>query len=617
MTDSYDNLECMALNHLIEMNYEFRTFDGSCNNVKNPSYGKSNKPFLRKVPALYNNLDGCSLNDLNGDRPNPRDVSNTLFSQTTSCPNSKCLSNIFWLWGQFINNTIIMTATTDECKNIEVDSTDILAPYIPFKRSESIPNSENCDCDNPRQQINRLSPFIDVSSIYGDTPARNACVREFCGGRLKMDCEGLPPLNNLTTKNNENIGLLSLHVLFVREHNYWAYQICKACPNMCDDQIYQRAKLMVESEIQAITYNEYLPLLLGECLPCYVYDCNTNPQPTNVFSVAASRFMYSMMPSCLLNGVRLRELFYASNLIENRTATVDGVLTQFACGVAEEMDSKVVDDLRNYLYSTTSSSSSSQNQCYTDIVSLTIQRGRDHGLGLLNDYLVACCLLPITKFCEITSDCAIQAKLASLYAKPGDIDIWVYGLVKAGHQSANSCAVVDPLFKAIIKDTFLRVRNGDRLWYECRLSSTQTNLVNCTRLSRIIRRNTCCGSVANDVFKVNPYNCCDNYNSNSNSNPNPNSKYDPCNCNDHPITNVTPTNPPCKQSKNTATCQKCLPCCGTQSHNACHSCLNPHKVECCCDCVSACKTKPKKKCKKVCKIISTACDHNCGVMITQ
>jgi peroxidase len=501
--------EYEALCHLVTMNYEYRTLDGSGNNKKNTDYGLKNRTFIRKVPAVYNNQDGCTLNDLNGTRPNPRDVSNCVMDQDSPRPNTFCLSNMFWLWGQFAGHSFTLSnANPDECSNIPVtDPDDPLFDEIEFKRTVSDPDAENCGRTNPREQINALTPWIDASNIYGDTEARNSFIREFEGGRLKMDCHGLGPLNDSTMDNagkergpnfvfgdirgNENITLASLHTLFVREHNYWAHKICEFCPDMTDEEIYQRAKIMVEAELQSITYNEFLPLALGECLPSYMYDCEVNPQPSNVFSAAAYRF-HSMIPSEIINDVQLRELFFASVKLIDCTTSVDSVLCHMACGISEEFDQKVVDDLRNFLFGPPGMGG-------MDIAALDIQRGRDHGLGSVNDYLACFELDPITEFSDITTSTALQQKLSQLYRQPGDIDLWLYFQIRSGEIEDS---LLEPLSHSIVKDGFQRVRDGDRLWYENRLSPKQICLIEGTRLSDIIRRNICECDVTDNVFIV-------------------------------------------------------------------------------------------------------------------
>ena len=54
-----------------------------------------------------------------------------------------------------------------------------------------------------------------------------------------------------------------MHTVWVREHNRVADEIAAENPDFSDEEIYQAARRIVIGELQAITYNEYLPALLG------------------------------------------------------------------------------------------------------------------------------------------------------------------------------------------------------------------------------------------------------------------------------------------------------------------------------------------------------------------
>lgn len=520
MSYSGKNTYHVALEQLATCCYEYRNLDGSGNNKQHPTFGLIEQPLQRRAPAYYSSVpppalsDGCSLSEFTG-RANPRTISNAICAQEKSIPNSKCISNLFWLWAQFLDHDITVVKTDPiETDPIEVtDPNDPLFPGpIPFDRSVYIP--EICNEANPRQQVNSLSPFIDGSVIYGTDEKRNAYMREFCGGRLLVTPGNLPPFNNGTMANNgpaggslfvcgdiranEHVGLASIHTLFIREHNYWANKLACVHPELCDEQIYQRAKLMVEAEIEAITFNEFLPLLLGKCdIDEYCYNPELNPQVEIVFSTAAYRFGHTMIPTEIIPGQKLRDLFFASWFICNKTS-VDEILCQFANGTAEELDAKKIDDLRNFLFGPPGNGG-------LDLAALNIQRGRDHGIALLNDILKASGFEPIDTFEDLEDklrDPSEISKLEDLYTDPNYIDIFIYGLL----EKPVGDSLLGPLFSTIIEENFIRLRDGDRLWYENRLTCEQQHLVNNTKLSDIIRRNTCNKDIQENVF-INPQ-CC-------------------------------------------------------------------------------------------------------------
>lgn len=66
---------------------------------------------------------------------------------------------------------------------------------------------------------------------------------------------------------NEQIGLTAMHTLFVREHNLLCDDIIATYPAADPEQQYQLARKIVGAEIQAITYKEFLPALMGPMAP--------------------------------------------------------------------------------------------------------------------------------------------------------------------------------------------------------------------------------------------------------------------------------------------------------------------------------------------------------------
>ena len=104
-----------------------------------------------------------------------------------------------------------------------------------FNRSLYDPDT-GTGLDNPRQQINEISAWIDASNVYGSDLERATALRTLDGtGRLKTSAGNLLPFNTEGFANaggsgptlflagdvraNEQIGLTAMHVLFMREHN--------------------------------------------------------------------------------------------------------------------------------------------------------------------------------------------------------------------------------------------------------------------------------------------------------------------------------------------------------------------------------------------------------------
>lgn len=519
-SSDYDRVLC----HLTNDNFEYRTIDGSGNNIDNPTWGQAGTEFLRIGGPYYSdNISQPSVG------PNAREISNIVFDQDESIPNSKNLSAYFWLFGQFIDHDITLVTEGDEPFNIQVPTGD---PYfdplstgtqiIPFHRTQGATGT-GTDPSNPRQHINNLSSYIDASNVYGNSEERNKYMRLFKDGLLLTTNDHLPPINNGTQNNagsslkglfvcgdvrsNEHLGLTSLHTLFVREHNYWARQIKKfnfkhSCKELSDEEIYQRAKIMVEAEIQCITYRDFIPELLGNnnLFKKMDYDNTINTQIVQSFAVAAYRLGHSLVSSKIerLNkcgkpiyegNTLLRDIFFCPSKLCNEGG-IEPILRGFANVASEELDAKVINDLRNFLFG-------EPGQGGLDLAALNIQRGRDHAIP---NFAQARSDLGLPPKTVISSDPAVNQSLIDAYG-PGlnGCDLWVCGLAE---DKINNNALLGETFATIVEDQFSRIKRGDRFWYQNRLPSVIVELIEKTTLTDIILRNTSIKNIQKDVFHL-------------------------------------------------------------------------------------------------------------------
>jgi hypothetical protein len=104
-------------------NLEIRAIDGRNNNVQNPAWGSVNSPLLRQVKPDYEN---GSWTPAGYNRPNVRDISNTVAAQDKPIYNEKSASDFIWQWGQFIDHDIDLTegATPLEPFHIQIPTGD-------------------------------------------------------------------------------------------------------------------------------------------------------------------------------------------------------------------------------------------------------------------------------------------------------------------------------------------------------------------------------------------------------------------------------------------------------------------------------------------------------------
>lgn len=506
------------------------SFDGSNNNLLHPDWGSVGEQLLRTVAAEYS--DGVA-SPAGADRPSAREISNAIADQAgQDITSDRFLSAMIYAWGQFIDHDLDLTASgSTEFFPVQVPQGD---PWfdpqgtgrqmIPLNRSAFDP-STGTSPENPRAQINDLTSWLDGSMIYGTSEETAHSLRTLQGGRLQTSEGDLLPLNNSETfpngvlpmgntrvhvpddevfaagdiRANENIELTALQTLFVREHNYWADRISQSNPRLSDEAVYQQARAIVIAEIQAITFREWLPAVLGRGAvdQYHGYKPNVNPGISNEFATAAFRFGHSLLGDDVefldnqgrevAEEVSLAEAFFNPAIIAENG--IDGVLKYLASDPSSELDSKVVDSVRNFLFGPPGSGG-------LDLASLNIQRGRDHGLADYNAVREAYGLAPVTSFDQITSNPEVAAKLQQLYGSVDKIDLWV-GLLAEDHAPGAS---VGRTAQAIIADQFERLRDGDRFWYEKTFSGRQLREIQETTLADIIRRNTEITNLQRDAF---------------------------------------------------------------------------------------------------------------------
>ncbi|MCA9157620.1 MAG: hypothetical protein KDA72_04795 [Planctomycetales bacterium] len=491
---------------------EVRSIDGTNNNLENPELGSAGEELLRIADADYS--DGIST-PAGDDRPSAREISNVLSTADPEGTRSdRGLSAFIYVWGQFLDHDIDLTSDQGaggESFDIEVptgdpqfDPASTGTATIPLIRSQ-FASDTGTSLDNPRQQVSDITAYVDGSQVYGSDIETANGLRTFEGGKLLLTDAGLLPTdadgNSLAgdIRADDNISLTSLQTLFVREHNRLADEIAAGDATLTDEQIYQQARAIVIAEIQAITYNEFLPALLGDhALSRYQgYDSSVNPTIATEFSTAAYRFGHSTLNDeveffdndgrAVSDSITLAEAFLNPQLLEE--TGIDTLLKYEASTQAQEVDLEVVDSLRNALFGPPGSGG-------LDLAALNIQRGRDHGLSDYNTTRQAYGLRAVNSFAEITSDVELQGKLESLYGDVNNIDLWV-GLLAEDHVRGAS---VGELTQTIIVDQFERLRDGDRFWYENTFSGSELKQLQQTSLSDIIERNTTVTGLQHNAF---------------------------------------------------------------------------------------------------------------------
>jgi hypothetical protein len=382
---------------------------------------------------------------------------------------------------------------------------------IPFTRS-IFDHATGTDPSNPRQQLNVISSFIDATSVYGQDPARTDELRTNDGsGRLKTSAGDFLPYNVNGFPNaqppgadpadfflcgdircNEQLALTAMHTLWVREHNAVADRVRAAYPTVSGDTVFELSRRIVISEIQSITFNEFLPVVLGRnAFDKYTgYHSNVDPGIINVFSTAAYRLGHTMLSSTILRlnadgtpifegPLPLRDAFFTPQTLVNEGG-LEPILKGMASQVMQRIDSQIVDDVRNFLFGPPGAGG-------LDLGALNVQRGRDHGLPDYNTFRIYFGLSPVTSFADISSDPVVQYRLQQAYTNVNNIDAWV-GALAEDHLSRD--ILVGELLFAVLKTQFQNLRDGDPDWYQNILSTSSQRALEKQTLAKVIARNT-------------------------------------------------------------------------------------------------------------------------------
>ncbi len=492
---------------------EDRSFDGTGNNLLHNEWGSAGTNFERMAPVDY--ADQVSLPNIAG-RPDPRSVSVALFRQEESRPNARKLSGYVYAFGQLLSHDMQQSMVgQDENIPFRIPSNDdIFFPGQVVRLTRSLFDIETgTGPDNPRQQINFSTAFIDASPIYGANdriasiirggPA-NPVAKLRTSNDINGDGQNLLPRNAFgpdpdadfvagDSRVNDNAVLTSLQILFMREHNRLVDELTVDHPTWNQEELYQRARKVVGAQFQVITYNEFLPALLGPHAPRLTgnYDPELNPTVFNEFPTVFLRIGHSMLTDSFLRiendgqpapeGPILLEDAFFNPAAVTTSRDVDLFLKGLTVETQEETDLQLSFAMR-----------------LAFLGAIDIQRGRDHGLPDYNSMREAYHLPRVTSFDQMTPDEEIQQALEDVYGDVDSIDSFVGALLEEHLPGAS----VGPLVAAGYVAQFDRLRDGDRFWYENDpdFSFEELAILRQTKLPDIILRNTGVRNISDNVF---------------------------------------------------------------------------------------------------------------------
>ncbi|KYN12827.1 PREDICTED: peroxidasin homolog [Trachymyrmex cornetzi] len=479
---------------------KYRAIDGSCNNLRHPTWGSSHTGFRRVLQPIYENGFSMPVGWEKGRRyygypkPAARLVSTTLISTHTITSDDQ-ISHMVMQWGQFLDHDLdhaLPSVSSESWDGIDCKkSCDNAAPCFPMEVPPGDPRISNRRCIDfirtsavcgsgatsilwgglmPREQLNQLTSYLDAPLL------------PYASGQF-VDCRRNPLESSINCfvagdiRANEQVGLLAMHTLWLREHNRIARALREMNPHWNGEKLYQEARRIVGAEMQHITYRHWLPRIFGSAIedsttlgPYRGYDPNVDASISNVFATAALRFGHSLIQPRLerLNAsfqpipqgpLNLRDAFFAPwRLVEE--GGVDPLIRGMYATAAKlklpEQNLNV--ELTEQLFRTA-------HAVALDLAAMNIQRARDHGLPGYVEWRDYCNMSRVETFEHLTNDISsarVRQKLRELYGHPGNIDVWVGGILEDQLPGMK----VGPLFKCLLLEQFRRTRDGDRFWYE-------------------------------------------------------------------------------------------------------------------------------------------------------
>ncbi|XP_052236289.1 peroxidasin homolog pxn-2-like [Dreissena polymorpha] len=382
-------------------------------------------------------------------------------------------------------------------------------PYQPrFKEGYcmEVKRSSGVNCESSgigpslqRQQINKLTSFIDASNVYGSSDEQLQGLRDgntpFMRVSEGADGPRVPNGNDSTCKAKPDEGihcslvgddrvnvvpsLTSYHNVFILEHNRLAERLREEFPD--EEEAFQQTRKLMIAIMQKIVYDEYLPSFLSPLamkkyklgnLSPYKYDPSLDPTISNEFGIAY-RMGHTWIP--MFMAVFTKEFQPSFGRFTNETyedpsmtyiesqnggpSGMEGLAYWLSAKKSPATDRILEDVVRNDLFLNPTKDTS------FDLAALNIQRGRDHGLPSYNEYRKFCGLSTMsswrTRFGDLT-DAALSRLEEAGYSDPDDVDLFTGAL----SEKPVPGGALGPTMECIIGDQFHRLKFGDRFFYK-------------------------------------------------------------------------------------------------------------------------------------------------------
>jgi len=244
-----------------------RTLDGTHNDLDDPRMGSAGTRFGRNIPLR------AIVQDSREDKlwPSPREVSRALMTRTELIE-ATSVNALVAPWLQFMIRDWFSHGKSPQDNPWEVElAEDDDWPERPMRimRVMDDPTRPASAAGLPPTFINTSSHWWDASQIYGQTPDYQKFVRSGQDGKLRIEPDGSLPLPPGKTDGNPSeepgfwIGLAMLQTVFTYEHNSVCDMLRGHYPTWTDEEIFQRARLIIAALIAKIHTVEWTPAVIS------------------------------------------------------------------------------------------------------------------------------------------------------------------------------------------------------------------------------------------------------------------------------------------------------------------------------------------------------------------